>query len=92
MLLVFPVTFFNGFWLNSHVAFRTSSPLATRTQLVRYALSVVGSIVLTYGCIKFFVEICQIWPTPAKILTNVITVTYSFLAAKFFTFRSTGAR
>ena len=35
MLIVFPLTFFTGFWLNRHVAFRRS-PLATGTQLFRY--------------------------------------------------------
>lgn len=86
LFLVFPITFFTGFWLNRHVAFRTS-PLGTGTQLWRYALSVVGSILLTYGCMKFFVEVCGVWPTPSKVLTNVITVLYSYLAAKYFTFR-----
>lgn len=86
LILVFPITFFTGFWLNSHVAFR-SSPLTTRTQLFRYALSVVGSILLTYAGVKFFVEVCGIWPTPSKFLTNIITVIYSFLVAKSFVFR-----
>lgn len=39
LALTFPLTFFVGFWLNRHVAFR-QSPLRTRTQLFRYALSV----------------------------------------------------
>lgn len=86
MLLVFPITFFNGFWLNRNVAFRLS-PLRTRTQLVRYALSVAGSVVLTYAGLKFFVEVCGIWPTPAKVLTTLLTTVYSFLAAKYFSFR-----
>lgn len=86
MLLVFPVTFFNGFWLNKHVAFRLS-PLRTHTQLIRYGLSVAGSVLLTYAGLKFFVEVCGIWPTPAKIITTVLTTVYSFLAAKYFSFR-----
>lgn len=86
MILVFPVTFFNGFWLNKHVAFKLS-PLRTRTQLWRYALSVVGSILLTYVGLKFFVEVCHIWPTPSKIITTILTTIYSFLAAKYFSFR-----
>lgn len=86
LILVFPITFFTGFWLNSRVAFR-SSALATRTQLVRYVLSIVGSILLTYAGVKFFVEVCGVWPTPSKFLTNIITVIYSFLAAKYFVFR-----
>lgn len=86
MLLVFPITFFNGFWLNRNVAFRRS-PLPQGTQLFRYGLSIGGSVLLTYGGLKFFVEVCGVWPTPAKVLTTMITVVYSFLAAKYFTFR-----
>ncbi len=86
LALTFPLTFFVGFWLNRHVAFR-QSPLRTRTQLFRYALSVGGSVVLTYAGLKFFVEFCGVWPTPAKILTTCMTTVYSYLAAKYFTFR-----
>lgn len=86
MLLVFPITFFNGFWLNRNVAFRRS-PVRTRTQLFRYLLSIGGSVLLTYGGMKFFVEVCGVWPTPAKVMTTLLTTIYSFLAAKYFTFR-----
>lgn len=86
MCLVFPITFFNGFWLNRHVAFR-HSPLSGGVQLFRYALSIGGSLALTYLGLKFFVEVCHFWPTPSKVLTTVLTVIYSFLAAKYFTFR-----
>lgn len=86
MLLVFPITFFNGFWLNRNVAFR-QSPVRTRTQMLRYALSICGSSLLTYAGMKFFVEVCGVWPTPAKLATTLFTTVYSFLAAKYFTFR-----
>lgn len=86
MLVVFPITFFNGFWLNRNVAFK-QSPLSGRTQLFRYALSIGGSVLLTYAGLKFFVEVCGIWPTPSKVLTTAVTVVYSYLAAKYFTFR-----
>ncbi|MDE5624625.1 MAG: GtrA family protein, partial [Alistipes sp.] len=55
--------------------------------LLRYALSVGGSVLLTYAGLKFFVEICGVWPTPAKVLTTCTTALYSYLAAKYFTFR-----
>ena len=64
MLIVFPLTFFTGFWLNRHVAFRRS-PLARGTQLFRYLLSVAGSVVVNY-----------------------LFLVYSYLAAKYFTFRN----
>ena len=86
LCLVFPITFFTGFWLNRHVAFRVTH-LRSRRQLVRYALSVVGSIVINYVCMKLFVESFHLWPTPSKMLTTVISVVYSYLAARFFTFR-----
>jgi putative flippase GtrA len=86
MCLVFPITFFNGFWLNRYVAFR-HSPLKSTTQLVRYALSIVGSLLLTYVGLKLLVEVCHIWPTPSKLITTVVTVIYSYFVAKYFTFR-----
>ncbi|MBO5685493.1 MAG: GtrA family protein [Alistipes sp.] len=86
LAVVFPITFFNGFWLNRNVAFRRS-PLRTTTQLIRYALSIVGSVVLTYLCLKCFVEVCAFWPTPSKVLTTLLTAIYSYLVAKYYTFR-----
>lgn len=86
LCLVFPITFFTGFWLNRHVAFRVTHLRSCR-QLVRYALSVVGSIVINYVCMKLFVESFHLWPTPSKMLTTVISVVYSYLAARYFTFR-----
>ena len=86
LILVFPITFFTGFWLNRHVAF-VATKYESRRQLARYALTVVGSILLNYGCMKLFVEVFNIWPTPSKLLTTVVSVCYSFLAAKYYTFR-----
>lgn len=86
LLLVFPITFFIGFWLNRHVAFRATQ-FSSRLQLFRYAISVCGSILINYLCMKLFVEYFNIWPTPSKMLTTVVSVIYSYLAAKYFTFR-----
>lgn len=86
LIIVFPITFFIGFWLNRNVAFRVTH-LDSRRQLLRYALSVVGSILINYLCMKFFVECLGIWPTPSKMITTVISAVYSFVAAKFYTFK-----
>lgn len=90
MLLTFPIAFFLGFWLNRQVAFRRS-PVPHGVQLLRYALSVAGSVVVNYLCLKFFVEVCAIWATPSQMLASCITTVYSFLAAKYFTFRHAAA-
>lgn len=85
LCLVFPITFFTGFWLNRNVAFRVTH-LHSRRQLLRYALTVVGSILLNYVCMKLFVESFNLWPTPSKILTTIISVVYSYLVARYYTF------
>jgi len=36
---------------------------------------------------KLFVEVVGIWPTPAKLATSLLSAAYSFLAARYFTFR-----
>lgn len=70
------------------MAFRRSA-LRSRVQLFRYALSVAGSLLLNYVLIKLFVEACRIYATPSMLLTSAICSVYSFLMAKYFTFRET---
>ena len=86
LCIVFPITFFTGFWLNRNVAFRVTE-ISSLPQLAKYALTVVGSILLNYACMKFFVEVCGVWATPSKILTTAVCAVYSFLAGRYFTFK-----
>lgn len=86
LCVVFPLTFFTGFWLNRNVAFRVTH-LSTAPQLAKYALTVVGSIALNYVCMKLFVDACDLWATPSKILTTAVCAIYSFLAGRYFTFK-----
>lgn len=86
LLLVFPITFFTGFWLNRNVAFKVTK-FSSRGQLIRYAISVAGSILINYVCMKLFVECLDIWPTPSKMLTTAVSAIYSYLAAKYFSFK-----
>lgn len=85
LVVVFPITFFTGFWLNRNVVF-DAVDVGQGGQLMRYALSVVGSILVNYLCIKLFVEVCGIWPTPSKALTTVVSVIYSYMASRYFAF------
>lgn len=86
MLLVFPVIFLTGFWLNRHVAFRRS-PLPRGVQLVRYGCSVAGSVAVNYGCLKLFVDLLGCWATPSQMMASGVTFIYSYVAAKYFSFR-----
>lgn len=86
LLITFPITFLTGFWLQRSIPFR-ASPLPRGVQLFRYLLSVLGSLLLNYVCLKFFVEAMHIYPTPSQILSSLITIAYSYLMQKYFTFR-----
>ncbi len=86
MIVVFPITFFIGFWLNRNVAFKATRERSGR-QITRYALTVAISIALSYLSLKLLVETLHIWATPAKTLSSIIVAVYSYLAARFFTFR-----
>lgn len=86
LIVVYLPTLLCGFYLNRYVAFR-HSPLTTRTQIFRYLLTMAGSGLLNYVCLKLLVEWCGFWATPSQMLNTFITMIYSYLAAKYFTFR-----
>jgi len=86
-VFVFPITFLTGFLLAKYVTF-TASVLRGSKQLIRYAISVGGSILLNYLLLKLFVEYFNIYPTPSKMITTIFVVIYSFLVQKFFTFKT----
>jgi len=86
LIVIYPIIFFNGFWLNKNIAF-SQSPIKTRTQLLRYAASTVGAILLNYICMKIFVDTFEFWATPSKALTTVISIVYSYLMARLYTFK-----
>lgn len=86
LVIVFPITFFTGFWLNRHVAFRTTHIDSWR-QMLRYLLTVIGAIIINYISMKFLVEHAHIWATPSKLLTTVISTVYSYLVGRFYTFK-----
>lgn len=87
-VFVFPITFTSGFVLSKYITF-TESTLRGRIQLFRYGLTVLGSIVLNYIILKFFVESLNWYPTISKIVTTGMVIVYSYVCQKYFTFRMT---
>jgi putative flippase GtrA len=85
-LIVFPITLFTGFWLNKYVTF-TQSSLRGYKQLWRYILIVMVNLLVNYFGLKFFVEVCGIYPTPSKMIITIITVIISFFGQKYFSFK-----
>lgn len=86
-LMAFAITFPIGFLLAKFISF-PGSYLRKRIQLLRYGMSVAGSILLNYFFLKLFVESFGWYPTPSKILTTVIVIIFSYTAQKHFTFKT----
>lgn len=85
LIIVFPITFFTGFWLNRNVAF-SATHISGRRQLARYLLTVAGSILLNYVMMKLLVEGADVWATPSKMITTLVCAVYSYLAGRYYTF------
>lgn len=85
LIIVFPITFFTGFWLNRNVAF-SATYISGRRQLARYLLTVAGSILLNYVMMKLLVEGAGVWATPSKMITTLVCAVYSYLAGRYYTF------
>ena len=81
-----PVAALAGFWLQKNVTFSASS-LRGRTQLFRYLLvfSVNLSINILLG--NGFMDGFGLWATPANMVVTILTIIFSFLMQKYFTFR-----
>lgn len=88
-LIVFPITFTTGFLLAKYITF-TTSEVHGKIQLIRYGFSVGGSILLNYVLLKLFVEYFFWYATFSKIVTTAIVVGYSYLAQRYFTFKTAG--
>lgn len=86
LCVTFPITLLTGYWLQSRISFK-GSPLSDRTSLVRYLISTLGSLAINYVCLKIFVEWCGIYATWAQVLTSLITIIYSYIMQKYWTFR-----
>ncbi|MCA0395775.1 MAG: GtrA family protein [Bacteroidetes bacterium] len=86
VMTAFCISFPTGFFLMRSVVFHDSD-LRGRVQLFRYLVQVAICLLLNFLFIKIFVEQFHIYPTPAKILTTVLVVTFSYLSQRYFTFR-----
>lgn len=86
MVVVFPLTLLTGYWLQSRISF-SGSQLRERSKMLRYLISTLGSVVINYVGLKLFVEVCGIYAPLAQVITSLITVVYSYLMQKYWTFK-----
>jgi putative flippase GtrA len=83
---VFPITFIIGFLLNKYIVFTTSN-LTTNIQFKRYLMSGLLALILSYLSMKFLVDYLNLYPTPSRFTTIIITVLTSYLLQRNFTFK-----
>ena len=88
MLMAFCISFPMGFFLMKYVVFSNSN-VKGRVQLFRYFTIYVSTLVLNYFLLKFFVEVANIYPILAQIITTVVIVIVSYVAQRHFTFEVT---
>lgn len=86
LLLVFPVTFTSGFLLQKYVTF-SASEIKGRVQIVRYLSVVMANLLINYLGLKLLVDFMFLYPTPSKMLVTFLTVVFSYMSQKKFTFR-----
>jgi len=86
-IIAFFFSFPTGFLLMRYIVFR-SSYLRGRVQLFRYFLSVCISLLLNYIFLKIFVEQLHFYPTVSKLIITFIVVGFSYLAQKYFSFKT----
>jgi putative flippase GtrA len=82
-----PIAALTGFWLQKNITFRASS-LRDATQFLRYLLVFCVNFLLNILIGKdFLFEHFGLWATPANMLVTLLTIAFSFLMQKYFTFR-----
>lgn len=86
-LINFVITFFTGFWLTKNIAF-AKSKVSTKAQLARYLLVVIINIAINYVGLRFMVRQLDFFPSIANAMIQIVTVTFSFIVNKFYTFKS----
>lgn len=86
LFFVFPITFVSGFLLNKFITFQDSQ-LPWKVQFLRYLIVGLGALLLAYLVMKLLVDGLGIYPTPSRIITILITITYSYVLQNKFSFR-----
>lgn len=86
LFVVFPITFTTGFLLNRYITFPDSN-LPWNIQFFRYFMVGMGALLLSYISMKILVDFFGFYPTPSRLATIVVTVLYSYLSQKKFSFK-----
>lgn len=86
-LLSFLISFPTGFLLMRYIVFQDSY-LRGRVQLIRYFMSVCISLLMNYFFLKLLVDRLHVYPTPAKLMITCLVVGFSYMAQRYFSFKT----
>lgn len=86
-LISFVITFFTGFFLVRMVAF-CESQVRGRRQLFRYAQVVAVNVAINYFGLELLVDVLGFYPSPSYAALQVVTVLFSYLAQRYYTFKT----
>ena len=89
LVIAFVITVPTGFWLNKQFAFKqeNKSPKIARKQLLKYFLVVSQGLLSDYLIMLALIKWAGVYPTIAKIISTIVTLTINFLLQKHFTFK-----
>jgi putative flippase GtrA len=87
LFLALSISLPSGFYLNRYVVFQQTG-LKRRTQLSRYLIVTAICIFLNYIFLKIFVGYFGLYPTPAKIITTMLVIVFSYTAQTYIFFKT----
>lgn len=86
LLVSSPIATLTGFWLQKNITFESTS-WHSAGQFFRYLMVYGVNLGVNYAGLKLLVDIYGFFPTPSKLGVTLVTVIFSFLMQKYFTFR-----
>jgi putative flippase GtrA len=89
LFISFCVTFPFGFFLMKYVVF-SDSTMRGRIQLFRYFMLYLFNLALNYIILKVLVEKINVHAIFAQIISTIVIVLFSYIAQRYFTFRTEG--
>lgn len=84
-LITFPFVFCLGLWLAKNITF-TNSDNSDKKQSFRYLSVTIANFFIKYYGIKALITL-SIWPSFANIAMTIITIVFSYLMQKYYTFK-----
>jgi putative flippase GtrA len=89
LLIAFACTVPTGYWLSKNFAFNTQgNGQATTGHIGRYFLVVLQGLLSDYLLLKFLIEIINMHPTVAKVISTMLVLSANYLLQKHFTFKA----